>query len=142
MKKFLDHPLWVETVTVEEQPILRIRVLKPVLGDWCLSLQLLQDRLVEGFVFRQNRSLQKIEFRVNSTERTSIKVDEARVEVGFSLGDLDFLRHFFLRYYRDDVADVDHVDLETGSGGYVIFSVNDFHPPVSADEARRRLGMD
>jgi hypothetical protein len=29
---------------------------------------------------------------------------------------LDCLLHFFLKYYRDDMAEVDHLDLESADG--------------------------
>jgi len=36
---------------------------------------------------------------------------------------------------------VDHIDIETEEGAYVIFSVEESVPPVSSEEAKRRLDM-
>jgi hypothetical protein len=53
------------------------------------------------------------------------------------------LRCFFLRYFRDGFAEVDHVDIDdtANAGGYLTFVVSEFAPPVSPDEAKRRLGL-
>jgi hypothetical protein len=58
---------------------------------------------------------------------------------------LEYIQAFFLKYYRDEVAEVDHVDLEaidvaTGKQGeYVTFRVPDSKPPLSAQEVKERL---
>jgi hypothetical protein len=58
---------------------------------------------------------------------------------------LDYVHRFFLKYYRDGIADVDHIDVEatdadTGkSGEYIKFRVPDWKQPVSPKEAERRL---
>ena len=67
--------------------------------------------------------------------------NDQRLIVAISAGSLDFVRHFFLRYYRGGVAEVDRKDIETDEGGYVVFAADDFTLPVSAQEAKRRLGM-
>jgi hypothetical protein len=141
VKKFLDLTLLVERITVHEQQLLRIHLSKAVLRDWCLCLQLLQENLVEAFILFHNDASHKIEFRIVTAGRSSVKGDEARLEVSLASADLDFVRPFFLRYYRDNVAEVDHLDIETDNGGYITFSVEEFVPPVSAEEVRRRLHL-
>ena len=72
-----------------------------------------------------------------TTEELTLKL--SKTEIGFWLA-------YFARYYRDGVAEVDHIDLEAVStkvGGGVVdvrICVARAAPPVSPEEARRRLG--
>lgn len=58
---------------------------------------------------------------------------------------LDYVHQFFLKYYRDGVAEVDHLDLEavdaeTGHEEiYITFQVSESRPPLSPEEAKKRL---
>ncbi len=45
MRKFINLLLVVDSLTVDGQSLLRVRVAKGVLTDWCLCLQLPQDSL-------------------------------------------------------------------------------------------------
>jgi hypothetical protein len=73
-------------------------------------------------------------------------LEAQRASEGFCLtltpGALDFVRHFFLRYYRDGVAEVDHIDVQNCDGGYTTICAQDSAPAVSEKEAKRRLGLD
>ena len=62
--------------------------------------------------------------------------------MNLTTSDLDFVRHFFLRFYRDGLAEVDHIDVQTGDGGYIIFCAELSVPPLSAEEAERLLGVE
>lgn len=69
-----------------------------------------------------------------------------RLTLTLSDTELGYWLLYFLRYYRDGVADVNHIDLEAASnapsGGVVDVRVRVARavPPVSPEEARRRLG--
>jgi len=141
MRKFADISFAVEEVVVEGQPLLRIHVTSVSLRDWCLCLQLLQDNLVEAFTFRRANSSKKVQVARGTVNRSGITGDGDHRALTLSARDLDFARYFFLRYYRDGAAEVDHIDIETGEGGYVVFAVDESLPPVSSEEAKRRLGM-
>ncbi|HLJ85253.1 MAG TPA: hypothetical protein VKZ53_00430 [Candidatus Angelobacter sp.] len=58
---------------------------------------------------------------------------------------LGHVYYFFLKYYRDGLAEVDHLDLEaidaeTGSNEiYVTFNVSESKAPMTPEEAQRRL---
>jgi hypothetical protein len=141
MRKFADISIPVEEVVVEGQPLLRVHVTPVNLKDWCLCLQLLQDGLIEAFTFRQAASSKRIEVARGEGNRCDVKSDEDHLTLTLSAHSLDFARHFFLRYYRDGVAEVDHIDIETEAEGYIIFTVAESLPPVSPETAKRRLGM-
>lgn len=99
-------------------------ILRPVSGAWILSLH-------EAAV---PRDIQLRRFDVNA-----IAVSLGRIA-------LEAWLVFFLKYYRDGRAEVDHLDFEaawdTGDACDFTLKVALHKPPVSADEARRRLGLD
>ena len=141
MRKFADISLAVEEVVVETQPLVRVHVTSMNLRDWCLCLQLLQEHLVEAFTFRRNSSSQDVEFMCGTVSGCRLTREHGRAAVSLSTRDLDFIRHFFLRYYRDGVAEVDHIDIETDGGGYIILGVEESVPPIPEEDVKRRLGM-
>jgi hypothetical protein len=51
-------------------------------------------------------------------------VDLRRIRLALARNEIDALTAFLLRYYRDGVAQVDHVDFDVGIGdesGYLTF---------------------
>jgi hypothetical protein len=146
MKKFLDLPLVVDSLTIEQQSSLRIHIPRTIVKDWSLCLQLLLENLIDSFIFRHNslESRRIVEFRLETVSQSNVKEISNRIIIGFTTRDLDFIRHFFLRYYRDGVAEVDHIDIETCGdtySGYITILVEESVPPVSPDEASRRFNM-
>lgn len=141
MRKFLNIALRLEKIVVDGQPLVQIAVPPVSIRDWCLSLQLLQENLVEAIIFRVDKPQQRVEVTVGVATRCDIGQD-GTVYIILNTRNLDFVRHFYLRYYRDGVAEVDHIDIETDEGVYITFKVEESLPPVSLDEAKRRLGMD
>jgi hypothetical protein len=141
MKKFVDISLLLDQVLVEGQPLVRIHVAHATLRDFCLCLQLLHDGLTEAFAFRRKGSSKRAQVVLGEGSRSVVKDRADTLDLAMSASDLDFARHFFLRYYRDGATEVDHIDIETQDGGYITFSVDRFLPAVSSEEAKRRLGI-
>ncbi len=141
MKKFLDISLHAEKVAFEWQEAMKIHIAPTNLKDWSLCLQLLQDDLVEVVGFRCKSTRATIQISRATGEFSSFASDASAVRVALTPADLDVARHFFLRYYRDGVATVDHVDFETKEGHYITLSVDEWMPPVSSEDAERRLSM-
>lgn len=142
MRKFVELSLVVENLKVEGQSFLKVNVSNEVLRDWALSLELLHERLVEAMVFPCCGSFTGIELKIADGNESEFRENKGRLIISLSAQALDFVRHFFLRYYRDEVAEVDHIDIENSDGGYITFFVDRFQPPVSANEVKRRLGID
>ena len=150
MNKHLRLPLEIDRVQHPGQTVLRFLFRREALCDWCVGLSLLKEGLIDALTVTDPRGrsakLQVLKEwkEVNATVRVSFHND--RTQVVMSGTNLDFLQHFFLKYYRDDLAEVDHVDLqaidaETGNKEiYVTFRVPESMPPVTDNEARRRLG--
>jgi hypothetical protein len=69
------------------------------------------------------------------------------VAIQLTATELERLVDFFLRYYRDGVVEVDHIDIEANENvpgrmdAYVTIFVQDYRPSVSAEEAKRKLGV-
>ncbi len=62
-------------------------------------------------------------------------------KVLLKVNDVSALADFALKYYRDGIAEVDHLDLEVNSnldlnyGCYVTFAVTESTPPVTEEKA-------
>lgn len=149
MNKHLRLPLDLRLVHHPGQDALVFSFRREALNDWCLSLCLLSEGLIETLSVTEEREKMSVKIRIgarsetNRTARATLKPDMSFLEITHN--DLDRLRHFFLKYYRDGVADVDHLDLEAINADtekkdiYITFRVPDSRPPVSPEEAERRL---
>ena len=149
MNKHLQLPVDIELVHHSGQTVLRLRFHREALRDWCLGLTLLSDALIENLSVTGEHGRKGVQVQLGAKPdgvgpvRVSLKPDPMRVEI--TCNNMDYLQHFFLKYYRDGVAEVDHIDLQaidmdSGEEGiYVTFQVPDARPSVSAGEAERRL---
>jgi hypothetical protein len=113
-----------------------------------MALSLLKEGLIETLtVTERERKGVKVQLlsepKTGGTVRVSFRPDLNRVAM--TRNNLEYVQHFFLKYYRDGVAEVDHLDLqaidaETGDKEvYVTFRAPESKPPVTPEEARRRL---
>ncbi len=149
MNKHLQLSIDIKLVHHPGQDVLALSFRREALNEWCLSLCLLKEGLVETLVITEEYRKMSLEIRfganpeTNRTARATLKQDVSLLEI--THGNLDYLQHFFLKYYRDGVADVDHLDLEainaaTGKNDiYITFRVPDSKPPVGPEEAETRL---
>ena len=147
MTKRLALPIKVETVHYPGQTVLSIVVAREALKDWCLGLCLLSEGLIETLLIAGNHGQNQKELRVNRLPQDFVGV-RTRVTSGawyLEIADtnLEYLQHFFLKYYRDGVAEVDHLDLEATTGEdeaiYVTFKVLETRPPLTPEEAEKWL---
>ncbi len=112
------------------------------------EILLLLEGLVMELSLRHPQQHPRVRISVGETSaRASATVSDDGLHVGVSRTELESWMSFFLRYYRDGVAEVDHLDLEAhASDGeaktvYVLLRVGKFGQPLSGDEARRKLGL-
>jgi hypothetical protein len=150
MKKHLTLPISIEVIRHSSQVVVRVVVDPNALRDWCLSLCLLKEGLTEGLLISEARGKQKLEIETTGTPvdrlRAKLMLAADRTQLRVSHHDLGYLLHFFLKYYRDGIGEVDHLDLQAVSGEegdmdcYATFIILTSRPPVSAEEAKRRLG--
>jgi hypothetical protein len=149
MNKHMRLPVDIQLVRHPGQVVLSLLFRRQALEDWCIGLCLLNEGLIETLTITGERPTTRLKIRViakpeiGSVARLNFKPDTSQLEItGASLG---YLQHFFLKYYRDGVAEVDHIDLEAIDGEtgnkdiYITFRVPDSRPTVSPEEAERRL---
>jgi hypothetical protein len=149
LKKNLTLAIVFELREYPGQAVFYIRLTNEAMLDWCLGLCLLQTRLVDTLLVKERGGKRGIEVQVLWTAdraaraRADFKHEMSRLEL--TPIQLDSLTSFFLKYYRDGIAAVDHMDLEAIAVGtesedaYITLVVPDYAPPVSPEEAERRL---
>jgi hypothetical protein len=149
MNKRLQLPIDIKLVHHPGQDALILSFRREALNDWCLGLCLLKEGLIETLAVTGERRKMSVEIgfgakpEASRVVRATLRSDTSVVEI--TNNDLDRLQHFFLRYYRDGVADVDHLDIDAISAAtgnrdvYITFRVPDSRPPVGPKEAKERL---
>lgn len=121
---------------------LEIPVERSDLESLLLNLSLLSYNLIERLVL--SSSCDSVVIRRASTAK--LTSGRGRRELELSQRELEFVCSFLLVYYRDEAADVDHIDIEVASeeaeSTDITFQVDRSKPPMTADEARTLLGGD
>lgn len=147
MKKTLLLKSELTNELIERQPVITVTLTRDDVLDLCLSLCLLRDDLISELVLRSKQMELYLEQRIEDKENWLVRSTHL-VRVQLTAIELERIAVFFLRYYRDGVAQVDHLDIEAKEDvpghldGYVTFVVPDYLPPISSEEAKRKLGVE
>jgi hypothetical protein len=149
MNKDLRLPVDIQLKRHPGQSVLILSFRGEALRDWCLGLCLLKERLIDSLTVTEDGGGRAVKLQVLANPkipgRISASFGSDRSQLEIPTTSLEYIQAFFLRYYRDEMADVDHIDMEaidaaTGKQDeYVIFRVPDSKPAVSPAEAGRRL---
>lgn len=146
MNRVLKLPLGLTVERMSYQLVITIDLKDVSIAEWCLNLCLLKFELVDTLVFLLGKRKLKIEVGAIAESRSAnVSLAPNEVHIRVSPTELDCWLDFFLKYYRDGFAQVRHIDVEALLIGdhpediYVTFTVKDFAPPISAEEARRIL---
>lgn len=149
MKKHMKIPVVFESLDHAQESALFVKFDRGALRDWCLGLCLLHERLIDTLVVSNESGQKSVEINVVWTAergtRVQAELNKEKALMKVTETHLGYLLEFFLTYYRDGVAAVDHVDLQAdirgtkNKNGYIVFKVPDFVPPVTPEEAERRL---
>jgi len=116
------------------------------LQETALGLCMLQLDLLATVELRSIQNAETLRVgRQREAGRTSVaRQDPHRTTLLLSENDLERLAHFLLRTIRDGTAEVDHLDIDAldgrGRESTVVLSFPTHAPPLSANDARRRLG--
>jgi len=149
VNKSLQLPIEIRVTRYQGDIELAIAFQREALRDWCLGLCLLKARLIEDLIITEQQPGMKVTIRLGSkpdadrTTRVTIDPETSLVEISSS--HLDNALLFFLQYYRDGVAGVGHIHLEsvdarTGARNVdVTLRVPDVAPSISREELERRL---
>lgn len=150
MRKHISLAMRLSVAQHLDQEVLTIHVQPPGLKDCCLGLSLFKEGLIKSLIFTELGGTQKLDLQMDENMNSSKPVACPLVnghQVILPLNTLDYLLHFFLKYYRDGFAEVDHVDLEAVKSGIeggdfsITVSVSEAAPPVTGEDAIRRLKL-
>lgn len=146
MNRILKMPLGLEVKRVSYQLGVMIDLKDVPIPEWCLNLCLLQFGLVDSLVFLVGKRKLKIELGdIADSRSANVLLAPNEVQIRVDPAEFECWLDFFFTYYRDGVAQVDHIDVEALLIGdqpediYVTFTVKDAVPPMSAEEARKIL---
>lgn len=139
----------IRTVGADDaDTIVKVSLLAILLDQVCIGLCLLREGLITTLDLIDTSA--KMTLRLERAENkgsTEIRLDKGRAVLSLDQTELDRWMHFTLRIVRDGVAEVDHIDLDapladqSGRAISVIVAFPSSLPPVSEEEARRRLGL-
>jgi hypothetical protein len=148
MIKRLASDVRIEQVRHASEIALEVSFAPGAMRDWSLGLVLLKEQLVDALLVTESPGRSSLELCRSGQTRDRAKAVFAgsATRLALSNTELDHLVHFFLKYFRDGIAEVDHVDVQAVSGEadqecYITFIVPESAPPVSSAEARKRLGL-
>lgn len=109
------------------------------------ELELLVSGLAPSITLRHRSN--KLQINVSCGDvagRATAETTTEKLALTLSKTEIGYWLAYFARYYRDGVAEVDHIDVEAvstkGVGVDVRLRVARSAPAVSPEEARRRLG--
>lgn len=146
MDRILEMPVGVEVIRVSYQLGVMIDLKNVSIPEWCLNLCLLEQELVDTLVFLIGKKRLKIEVdNIEDSRRATVFFARNLIHIKVDPVELAGWVDFFLKYYRDGVAQVNHIDVEalaiseSPEDIYITFSVKDAAPPMSSEEARKIL---
>ena len=132
---------------ISGQTILDVDLAEIDLAGWCLALCLLKENLVKTIFLTGSKRLGITQSNRKELQgRATLNLTSNPLALSISATELDYWLAFFLKYYRDGEADVDHLDIEAEilpqrrETAYVTLHVKDARPRVSAEEAKKILG--
>lgn len=137
--KHLDAPQkWVEIAFHPE-----------IISDWCLQLCLLETGLQDSVKISSLDKKFSIDIRVDknvsTNDRGFVRLNDKLINLSVAPNELEMWKYFFLKYYRDGFAEVDHIDsefiLDKASEISFVLKVFEFQPPLSSEEAKKILGL-
>lgn len=139
----------IESTEIDHVKLWNVDLLEPAVSRLALGLCLLSNNLVAAMdlvgMSGDVLSISKHNKPGTYAARVAWRKKAALIEL--SPIELEALMTFCLLAVRDGVAQVDHVDIEATSArsgeqdGSFVLKFPQAAPPVSAEEARRRLGL-
>ena len=119
---------------------------KENLSRWCMNLCSLEKEVVKHIhIFDDsNKMLGMISM---SSDNSNSFSNDSICKIKLSSSAIDYWLGFLLRYSRDGIAEVDHIDVDAGIEGEIsqdrsiILMVDVFSNPMSSDEMNKLLGM-
>jgi hypothetical protein len=151
MRKSLELPINIEVIERVGQISIIINFESSSVKEWCLGLVLLSEELIDSLSISNDLKSFHVEFRKDAHLSSSVRIQGRYIDRNINLllsdNELGYWLQFFLKYYRDGVSVVDHIDADIvcpsceGMSMDVTLTVANALPPVSPEEARGILGL-
>lgn len=120
--------------------------------EWCLNLVLLKEEMASSLTLTNGRDSLALRIGIKRDLDKSHRAiatwgGNGALELQLTLTELECWLSFFLKYFRDGIPDVDHIDLQVKAtkslpkGLFLTLKVAEAKPGVTPNEARRRLGL-
>lgn len=148
MKRIIQLPILQKERSATEITV-TVSVNQESLAAWCMELVLLEKGLSEFLTITDQAYSTRLILQVDPKIHQSTRGNFAKSVKGISLSvtptELELWSSFFLKYYCNEVADVDHLDIEVRSEAadelFLVLKAEDSLTPISETEVRRRLNL-
>jgi hypothetical protein len=148
MTRLLSTHFEIDTRVVERTKVMGVLIQPTSSAEFCCGLLALREEGADSVLLRSSaRAALVLEVgkEITNQQRATIEWLPDRVKARLSSTELDYWLAFVLSYWAKGSAPVDHIDLDvtdrSGQPLRIVVSVSGSESGVSADEARRRLGM-
>lgn len=113
-------------------------------SEWALNLTLLVNGLIDTLSIRDKKYAIALSVKKERKDKRSrfAKVSSNNLKCELSLNEAEYLQVFLLRTYRDGVAEVNHIHIESDLGGSahdLTILFENARPPMSPEEAAALL---
>jgi hypothetical protein len=136
----------IHNYDIPKKTVVRVNLIADVLDRFCIGLCLLNEDLIDSLDLVDTNSFGLFSLR-RPTHAMSIDMQPDKISVVLDAIELERWGQFTLRAVRDGAAEVDHLDVTVMSTDELrhwvdlVIVYSSSVPPVSPDEARRRLGL-
>ena len=150
MRKLSVDEITIVPVEGEEDIVIVDLSSRPI-SEWCMELILLGHDLTDSISISDVKY--SIDIYINNAQSSNCRSmllsrDVNYLSLGITRRELRFWTNRFLKYYRDGIADVDHIDVDVEGNASIdqkglclVFKGMRCVEPVSAEEAAIRLGL-
>jgi hypothetical protein len=118
------------------------------MGQFCLALTLLELDLVSSVVFEASERhflLVSVDRAIQPSVGSLVKWAPPKIHLKLSTNALQYWLAFALRYYRDGVGEVDHIDIDArpspkaDADTVLVFKVPSAKEALLPDQAKRQI---
>jgi hypothetical protein len=146
----IENACRIESTEVDATLLWNVDLVESALRDLAIGFCLLWNELisrVDAVDVTGRRAMRIVRAKQQNSQEALVSWDGESATIILSSTELEALMHFFLRTVRDRGAEVDHLDIDAcptsagGRAGNFVLRFPHATGPVSAEEARRRLGL-
>ena len=141
-----SHLANITVTDFDGRPWVEVKFQHEQIPAWTISLCLLEAGLIESLKLSSEQPPVTLQLAVAGNlpegDRAQALWHEAGLALTLSTTELSYWTAFFLKYCRDNMGEVDHIDCEVrGPHGLdLTLAVPYAQPPLSPEELKRQLG--